>query len=90
MTYRPRIPDDVHERVEHHTAGKRIRDNQVYINAIELLYNQDGTNQEWVKRLNAYCDDSSMSQQEAISKIVKNVIDEDGEPKIRYKESIGL
>lgn len=90
MTYRPRIPDHVHERVEHHTVGKRIRDNQVYINAIEILYAEDGSNQEWIDRLNKYCDKSDVDQQEAMSNIINAVIDEDGEPNIKFKESIGL
>jgi hypothetical protein len=90
MVYRPRIPDDVHKRVEHHTVGRRIRDNQVYINAIEILYSEDGSNHEWIDRLNMYCDKSDMTQQEAMSKIVKAVIDDNGEADIQFKESIGL
>lgn len=90
MTYRPRIPDSVHERVERHTIGKRKHDNEPYITGIKLLINEEGEKGEWVKTLNKYCDEHNLDGFTVLNKIITQVIDEDGEANIKYKERLDL
>jgi len=90
MTYRPRIPDDVKKRVEQHTIGKRIRENQAYINAIKMLYSEDGSRAEWLMRLDKYCNNHDADRREIMRHIVKSLFNEDGEADIKFKEKLDL
>lgn len=90
MPYRPRIPNEVHERVEKHTTGDRINENQLYINAILMFYNDTGKEYGWVDRIRQYCKSNELDEPEVLDKIICEVIDESGEPDIKFKEQLDL
>lgn len=90
MSYRPRIPDSVHKRVQIHTLGQRVNKNQVYIDLVKAVYDEDGTYSEWMARIDGYCQDRDRDKIEVLTHIVTEVINEDGEPDIKYKEKLKL
>jgi len=90
MSYRPRIPDDVHERVQRHTIGEQINKNQIYIDLIKVAYDEDGTYSEWLSRIDTYCQRNDCDKIEVLSHIITEVIDKGGEPNIKYKEKLQL
>lgn len=90
MSYRPRIPDDVHERVELNYIGNREHQNRAYINAVTLLINEDGDYHEWFRLLSKYCKKSNQDELKVLNQIMSQVLDEDGEPDIKFKQQLEL
>lgn len=90
MPYRPRIPDDVHQRVEHFTLGKRINDNELYIQLIKIAYSNEGEQELWLKRLQKYNEETEEDVSKALNKVIPKVIDEDGTANIQFKEKLDL
>lgn len=90
MSYRPRIPDHIHERIEIHTLGKRMSLNNVYIGLVKMMYDDDGSYKEWSSRLDKYCERNDAEELETLTHIMTEVINEGGEPNIKYKEKLKL
>jgi hypothetical protein len=104
MTYRPLIHNSVHERVQLYMIGKDGSPNQVYNNAAKMaideegnrtdiysmMYNADADQYEWYRRLKIYADENDKDLGDVLDNIVTTVMDEDGEPELQFKSSIGL
>jgi len=90
MTYRPRIPDDVHERVEMYTVGKRINENRIYIEAVKILYDEEGSEEEWVGKLREYCDRHDEDISDVLNSLMESIFDNKGEADIQFKERLDL
>ena len=71
-------------------VGENGSPNQVYKQSISLTVDPSGEKQEWLKRIEKYADNNDIEETEVMDTIIKEVIDESGEPDIKFKESIGL
>jgi len=78
MVYRPRIPNDIHERIEKNTTGQRINENEIYIDSIRFLYNESGEYSEWLERIDEFAERNNISNEKAIELIVCRVLDDSG------------
>lgn len=63
----------------------------------EMMYrNKEGKHDaevkeyEWYRRLKAYADENDENLGDVLDNIVTTVMDESGEPEVRFKSSIGL
>lgn len=90
MTYRPSIDSEVHERVQLHMIGKDGSANEIYMDAVKACIDEDGEEHEWFKRLQSYAEENDEEIGDVLDKIVTMVMDESGEPEVRFKSSIGL
>lgn len=90
MTYRPRISSNTHERVERYVIGKSMRQNQVYVNSVELAINKDGSKKEWLCLVEKYSNEHDKDITEVLNKIMTSVIDEDGDANIQFRQKFDL
>jgi len=85
MVYRPRIPDDTHDRVrkKHFDDNETLRD--VYIEAVNAIYNEDGEYTETFKRLDKARENldfsNNMDKFDVLTIAVRAMFTEDGKPR---------
>ena len=90
MTYRPLISDSVHERVQLYMVGKNGSANKVYEDAMRSTISKEGDMHEWRGRGQQYADSQDKEPAEVLDDIITSVIDEDGEPNIKFKGPMDL
>lgn len=89
MPYRPSIPDDTHKRVKLANIDTNTDLNKVYIEAIEAIYNEDGSLSEPFRRLEMADENldltDSLDRYQMLEIVVSAMFNEDGEPKPKAK-----
>jgi len=90
MTYRPSISSEIDERVDLYMAGKTGNKNEVYERAIKLIIDENGKEHEWLPLLIAYSENTDQDIPDVLNQIIKEIIDDDGEPNIQFKERLDL
>lgn len=90
MAHRPRIPDDIHERVEKYLIGEPQTPNKVYIRSVCMMIDEDGNEGEWVGLVQEYSDKHDVTPEEVLTLICEEVFEEDGEASIQFKQKLGL
>lgn len=102
--YRPSISPMVDERVDMYMVGRSGNKKDVYERAVkaiidsggnerllgELVVDSDGHDEEWLIRLNQYCDKHNADRVEVMNQIFSTVIDEDGDANIQFKKRLDL
>lgn len=77
-------------KVYNNAAKMAIDENGDRRDIYDMMYTDDKKDYEWYKRLRAYADENDEDIGETLNKLVTTVIDENGEPELRFKSSIGL
>lgn len=90
MTYRPLIDPEVDERAGLYTARETGPKKDLYEEGVKLMLDSQGYKYDWLRLIDEYAEDKDMTRLEVLNLIIPQVIDEEGEASIQFKEKLGL